>query len=1262
MILMTAQDANSVDPRLRDEERRKWDDFYGSLKPSEIDEATLAFCEGLADQIDQLLPAGGSVLEAGCGGGWQSLILAREGKHRVTLMDFSREALRYAARSFEENHLSADFVCQDVFAEGKPEFDLVFNAGVLEHYTLDQQAAFLRGMASRSRQFVLAIVPNRMCYWYWLWRLHHSGHGRWAFGKESPLDDLAPAFEKAGLRFLGQSYGGFQWADSFIESLEGIDAGLRDEILAVHRSPVIPQSQRAYLVAALGCKDATTLAPTGWTAASAGSADSTSSQLVASLADALAAVVAADHRHRQVENSLTKSQKQVDAQQETLQRRADEMADLRGQLAAARDCIAGLETLKRSRAYRLCIGLQRARHRLLPQGSVREAVARLAWRGAKAVRRPKQSLRRVATGVVNRLPRKAQDSVRRLRATVRDWRLRRNCPPTSVGVPGLVSVVLPVYNHADYVRGAIESVLAQTYEDFELIVVNDGSTDGVEQVLSPYLDDPRVRVLTQPNQGLPKALSNGFEFARGEFWTWTSADNRMGPDQLQRQVAYLQSHGEAAMVYADYVVMDSAGKPLDDPTFRPQNRRSPNDPEIHLPEGRGFGQSCDNFIGPCFLYRGWIGRLLGEYDPIQGIEDFDYWLRLGLVGRIDHLDSDQPLYEYRVHENTLSARAAELKIQENAQQLMAYHRRRREFFARPWTIHADAATQAWLGRIHVGPHRVVAWNGEPIRNEAAEKHLLLVHAESLARAADGQRESGPSDAPAKTDRVVTAAWFPGRGDTAERYRAEMPAGADVCFAENELTVSRLSLLTPDVFLAARGRAMLDLAIQWGNHRLYYRTTRPADQRVRTLPRVVRRQGNRPHVLLQADSFTQGGLEQVVLDLAESLRDDDFDVSLLVLGRQGQDADRMRQAGVPVLDLPAENREEHYGRLLAERGINLVSAHYSLFGASIAAARRIPFVQTIHNMYFVLPPEMAAAYRANDPATSAYVCVSQLAAHCAETVLGLPISKMTLAPNGIDLDRLDAAAEGDARQSLRRELGFSDDDFVFLNVGAIQPNKCQPMLAYAMADVVRSQPKAKLAMVGRAVTEDYLDQLRRVITRHGLEKSAIVVGHRTDVLRFYWAADAFVLPSVCEGWSLALAEAVAAGLPAIASHVGSAPDLLPRVGGRLIDPPVNGLAGVDFSRLDLEDANNHASVAQLSAAMKDFCRQRPQRTMREDLRQAFDRRRAYRPYGELFLWLLQGGHPAAGRTWTAARMGSSPSEHSNKLAGVNCQTEPNKAVA
>jgi O-antigen biosynthesis protein len=1217
----------------RASERQAWDGYHAALSMGEIDDARRCFGDVLAERIQELLPAGGKVLEAGCGDGWQSLVLAQAGKVQLSLMDFSPEALGHAEQSFAKHKLSANFICQDIAALGEPEYDLVFNAGVLEHCDFDRQVAFLRGMASRSQKYVLALAPNRACYWYWLWRQQQSCRGQWLQGKEAPMTDLSAAFEAAGLRFLGHWLGGAEWTESFIRDLDGIDGRLREEILAVHRSPVIPEQQRAYLVAGLGCKGEAAAVPSCWRKTSA-TGSFALDQLSASMADALAATVAGQRRQGQLEQqvaALEKTKRQLAEQRAALEGQRDDLAaqiDRQAAELANRDrqlsqsqaethgCQAQLNSITRSRTWRVVQNLRAVRRRLLPPGSRRESAARLAWRGARSLGTPLAAL--------ESLPRRG----RLLGSSSRAADLAASCE-----VGGLVSVVLPVYNHADLLREAIESVLKQTYRQFELIVVNDGSRDGVERVLAEYVGHPQVRILTQPNQSLPKALSNGFEFARGEFWTWTSADNAMHPDQLRRQAAFLRANPEVGMVYADYTAIDDAGQPLSDPAFRPHNRRTPHDPDIHLPrDSQVFGQTIDNFIGPCFLYRGWIGRLLGEYDPIQGIEDFDYWLRLSLVGRIAHLDSDEPLYRYRVHANSLSGRADELQIPEKALQLMDYHRARRQFHAQPWTIHADASTLAWLNQIDAAPHRVVPWSGQQF-TVGDEKHLLLVHSENLPMAAACNRSAS----------VVLAAWFPNDADATDRYRTEAQGAADVCFAEDDATVARLALLTRHVFRAAPGPSLVALATKWADGRAFYKATRSPGQRARTLPRVFSPEGRTTRVLLQADDFTQGGMEQVAIDLACSLRDEDLDVSLLVLEKQGQDVARAQQAGIRVLSLPREDRDAHYRRLLKDQRIDVVNAHYSLYGARIAAELRIPFVQTIHNTYIVLSPAEVAAYQANDRFTSAYVCVSQMAAHYSNVRLGLPVSKMIVVSNGINLAKLDAASGHASRQSLREELGLSADDFVFLNVASLQRIKCQTALVNSFAGLAGEFPAAKLLLVGSTCPWDpaYREKVKETIALHGLERRVLVTGHRPDAMRFYSAADAFVLPSFFEGWSLALAEAIAAGLPVAATSVGSAPDLLPQVGGRLVRPPFGSIADLDQHALNDYIANEDpAFVAELTEAMRDICLGRARPLAPDALRRSFDCKEAYRPYVHLFLWLLQGGHPSSARSWTNGRPTSS----------------------
>jgi glycosyltransferase involved in cell wall biosynthesis len=235
-----------------DQERQKWDQYYTSQHQVDEPENIRQFRNEFAGVVQSLLPDGGRLLEAGCGAGEQSLALAGAGTFDITLMDFSPQAIKVARQSFASRGLDAQFEIQDVSQPGKPEYDLVFNAGVLEHYSFDEQVDFLRGMASRSHNFVLVLVPNYHNYWYWLWRIQKSGQGGWPFGKEIPALDLAPVFDAAGLHYLGSAYLGASWTESFIGGMDGISDELKNLLIEIHDAGLLPEAQTSYLLAALG--------------------------------------------------------------------------------------------------------------------------------------------------------------------------------------------------------------------------------------------------------------------------------------------------------------------------------------------------------------------------------------------------------------------------------------------------------------------------------------------------------------------------------------------------------------------------------------------------------------------------------------------------------------------------------------------------------------------------------------------------------------------------------------------------------------------------------------------------------------------------------------------------------------------------------------------------------------------------------------------------------------------------------------------------
>jgi glycosyltransferase involved in cell wall biosynthesis len=123
-----------------------------------------------------------------------------------------------------------------------------------------------------------------------------------------------------------------------------------------------------------------------------------------------------------------------------------------------------------------------------------------------------------------------------------------------------VTVFIPVYNREKYVSDAIDSILAQSFTDFELLLIDDGSTDGSVEIMKSYTD-PRVRlVCNESNLGIPKTRNIGIRLARGEYIAMLDSDDYVYPNRLARQVAFLDRHQDYAMVGSWTATMDEEGR------------------------------------------------------------------------------------------------------------------------------------------------------------------------------------------------------------------------------------------------------------------------------------------------------------------------------------------------------------------------------------------------------------------------------------------------------------------------------------------------------------------------------------------------------------------------------------------------------------------------------------------------------------------------------------------------------------------------------
>ena len=209
-----------------------------------------------------------------------------------------------------------------------------------------------------------------------------------------------------------------------------------------------------------------------------------------------------------------------------------------------------------------------------------------------------------------------------------------NTPPTRPSV----TVILPVYNGSAYLQEALDSIFAQTFQDYELLVIDDGSTDHTPEILQS-VSDPRLRVVThQTNEGLVATLNEALEIGLGEFFARQDADDLSHPERLQKQVDFLRAHLDCVLVGTEAIQMDARGRKAFR-LWRPDN-----------PESVRWYLCFDNpFIHSSVLFRrATIWRDFGGYvKPCFPAEDYALWSRVARERKMTNLP--EPLLRYREH-------------------------------------------------------------------------------------------------------------------------------------------------------------------------------------------------------------------------------------------------------------------------------------------------------------------------------------------------------------------------------------------------------------------------------------------------------------------------------------------------------------------------------------------------------------------------------------------------------------------------------------
>ena len=215
-----------------------------------------------------------------------------------------------------------------------------------------------------------------------------------------------------------------------------------------------------------------------------------------------------------------------------------------------------------------------------------------------------------------------------------------------------VSVIIPTYNRANLVEKAIKSVLNQTYQDFEIIVVDDASTDNTEEVIKNFSNKRIKYIKCKKNKGDSFARNTGIKIAKGEYIAFLDSDDEWLREKLEKQIKVLDNKPpEVGAVYSDVLYIDKNGKNL--------NRKLSNPGKEGYIYEELFGGNCVGTPSTLLIRKECFNRV-GLFDVLIGtFSDWDMWIRIAKYYRFTFIKV--PLVKYRIHFNRMSENL-ELKI------------------------------------------------------------------------------------------------------------------------------------------------------------------------------------------------------------------------------------------------------------------------------------------------------------------------------------------------------------------------------------------------------------------------------------------------------------------------------------------------------------------------------------------------------------------------------------------------------------------------
>jgi glycosyltransferase involved in cell wall biosynthesis len=753
--------------------------------------------------------------------------------------------------------------------------------------------------------------------------------------------------------------------------------------------------------------------------------------------------------------------------------------------------------------------------------------------------------------------------------------------------PELVSVVIPCYNPAPFLRETLASLSAQTHPRIEVIVVNDGSTNPESLALLKEISTQVDIYLEQPNKGLGAARNTGFREAHGNFVLPLDADDLIEPTCIAEYLRALLHDESAAFAYGDYQVFGTKNYPETTGKYNLEQLLT------------------QNILIYASLIRKKVWEDSGGYDESMrlGYEDWEFWLRLGSRGHFGH-HIPKSLFRYRKHGASLYDTALA-----NHAQLIAYMEERHPELYQPasrmrlkarWSpsvciVSRGVVAPQTIQDVFVTPSAaalgsapaVVIPGTRPLDENTAEIAALAVWtghqtlrlsdgSQALSRAAALKGELVAEPPPAAPPPASTSPW-----STLHRHlhNAELLSLRSWALHPARSVVRLIPLGVKERINQSAGKQIFDLS--------FYLRFQPKAISLNfsvvelleyyPLPATTGRQ----RLAVIIPHLGPGGAESVLLDILSSLDKNKFEI--LVVATQSSDASwlpRWKAAAAHVYDLAEISPERMVNALCSlvkNWQCSTVLVQNSLFGyAAIPFIKQIaPSTRTIDVIHALDDAwDQVSATARSASSFDLRVAVSD-AVRDRLLAAGTPPDRIRLIRGGIDLQRFRPAP---TRNAGVRQILFA---------GRLDPVK-RPLLLVEIAENLLRLDKQRLFQIVVAGDGPELPALYQRTEQKHLETFFHFLGQVDDLAPVMRDADVLILPSRSEGVPLVLLEAMACARPVVASRVGGIPQIVDATCGILVDstqPAAAFAAALDLLLRDPDrrDFMGHAGRKRVEAS-------------------------------------------------------------------------------